>query len=1012
VTLVASRAASILLALVVLAGLAAPVAASDALIPRPVATPQAETPPAPDATSKVVGGAEPVILADRVAVGWRDAGAEVETLQAQADGLAARGLSELSVAPPEAAAALDGPDVVATNGRPVNEVIAELQADPAIAYAEPVYQVTVAEVGSVTAVAVNDTKAPLQYSLDRMAVRDAWSLTRGANNIIAVLDTGISFVHADLAGRAAGNAAELGGKAGVDDDNNGFIDDGWGWDFVNSDGDPRDDNQHGTWVAGIIAANANNGQGIAGISWSDKILAVKTMGADGIGNTAALAAGIRYAANRGAKVINMSVGGFPYSQAVADAVTYAWGKGAVLVGAAGNNRLEETYYPASYPNVISVSATQPEDGFANWSSYGSAVDVSAPGADIWTTHCQGCSTSSAGGTGYAWVSGTSFATPNVSGVVALIRARYPTWTNQQVVDRLIATVDDLGARGKDNRFGYGRVNAYRAVGGSPPAVAAQPADALEGNNTFASARAIALGATIRPSINPAGDVDFLAVDVPRAGRFSVSVSAVVDTQTVPEKRSVWSSQPIDPIVDLYDAGGTLLQTVDNPTDSTATEVATRQVGPGRLVVGIRNWMPNGSPSAYTVSTSYVDNVAPAVTAVAPAGGSVIRDGSARPTLTFSEPVAYLSNSSIRLVGAAGTAVPAAVTYDANARRATLIPSRPLEGNTRYTLSASSAIKDSAGLALPAGSWTFTTGRVTARVAGQDRYATAAAVSATRFDPGVAVAYVALGSNFPDALAAGPAAARYGAPVLLVGSDTIPAATRTELTRLRPGRIIVVGSAGVISEGVRAALEAYTAGRVDRLSGADRYATAARISADAFPTPGVGVAYVALGTNFPDALAGGAAAAAQHGPVLLTKDRALPAVTAAELDRLNPSWIVVLGSSGAVSDAVLTQLRAYAPSVTRLAGPDRYATAVAVSKALAPNGSKAVYLATGTNFPDGLAGDPVAGLRGAPMLLAPADRLPPEVAAELQRLNPSTVIILGSSGVVSDGVRNAIAALWP
>lgn len=1010
-TSVASRAASILLALVVLVGLAAPVAASGEAVPLPVAAPQAETPPAAEEIPKVVGGAEPIILADRVAVGWRDERQAVETLRVQADSLAARGLSELSVAPPEGAAAIDAPAVVATNGRPVADVIAELQADPAVAYAEPVYQVTTAEVGSVTAVGVNDTKAPVQYSLDRMAVRDAWSLTRGASNIIAVLDTGISFVHADLAGRAAGNAAELGGRAGVDDDHNGFIDDGWGWDFVNSDGDPRDDNQHGTWVAGIIAANVNNAQGIAGISWTDKILAVKTMGSDGIGNTAALAAGIRYAANRGAKVINMSVGGFPYSQAVADAVTYAWSKGAVLVGAAGNNRREETYYPASYPNVVSVSATQPEDGFAHWSSYGSAVDVSAPGADIWTTHCQGCTPSSAGGTGYAWVSGTSFATPNVSGVVALIRARYPTWTNQQVVDRLIATTDDLGFAGKDNRFGYGRVNAFRAVGGSPVALAAQPTDSLERNNSFTSPRLLALNATYRPTINPAGDVDYFALDIPRLGRLSVSVSAVGDTRTVPEVRSSWSFQPIDPILEVFAPDGTLLQTVDNPNDSSATEISTRRVTAGRILVRVRNWLPNGSPAAYTITPSFVDDVPPAVVAISPAHGSTTRDGSVRPTLTFSEPVAYLSNSSIRLLDGAGKPVPTVVTYDPNTRKATVIPTGGLVGNTRYTLSVTTDIKDSAGLALPASSWWFATGRVTTRLAGADRYATAAAISASRFSPGPPVVYVAPATNFPDALAAGPAAALNGGPVLLVTSSGIPGATASELNRLHPGRIVVVGGPSVIGQEVLDALNPYTGGTVTRLSGDDRYETAAAVSHDAFG-PGVGVAYVAAGSNFPDALAGGAAAAAQHGPVLLTRGDALPAATAAELAYLKPSWIVVLGGSTVVSEAVKNALHAYSPNVTRLGGSDRYATAASVSRALSPDGSSVVYIATGLNFPDALAGSPVAGLRAAPLLLVPSNRLPAEIADELRRLNPSTIIFLGASSAIPEGMRTAIAGLWP
>ena len=983
----------------------APVEASgSASVPAPPA-PHADEPPAEAPLDKASTDDEPVILPDRVAVGWRD------PTTAAGGTLATSGLSAMSIVPAEARATLGAPDVVATNGRPVADVIAELEADPSVAYAEPVYRVSLADAGEVSAVSVNDTKAPVQYSLDRMAVRDAWSLTRGGSNVIAVLDTGVSFVHADLAGRMAANPGELGGRSGVDDDHNGFVDDDYGWDFVNSDRDPRDDNRHGTWVAGIIAANANNAQGIAGISWSDKILAVKTMGADGFGNTAALAAGIRYAANRGASIINMSVGGFPYSQAVADAVTYAWGKGAVLVGAAGNNRREESYYPASYPNVVSVSATQLEDGFAHWSSYGNAVDVSSPGADVWTTHCQGCSPSSAGGTGYAWVSGTSFATPNVAGVLALIRARYPTWSNQQVVDRLITTTDDLGFAGKDNRYGYGRVNAFRAVGGSPAAVARPPTDGLETNNSFGSPRSIGPNGTYHPTINPAGDIDYFAVDVPRLGRLTVTATAVPDLRTVPEVRSSWSFQPIDPVLEIFASNGTLLQTVDNPTDSSATEVSTRQVDAGRLIIRVRNWMPNGSPGDYTLTTSYVDDVPPAVTAISPAHGSSTRDGDLRPTVTFSEPVTNLSSSSVRLLDASGGPVPTTLTYDSSARRATLIPTGGLTGNTRYTLSVTSAIQDSAGHSLPTSSWWFSTGRVTSRAAGPDRYATAAAISQSRFGLGTPVVYVASGANFPDALAAGPAAALANGPVLLVTSSHIPGPTATELARLRPGRIVVVGGAGAISEGVLAALRPYTTGTVTRLAGADRFETAAAISHDAF-APQVGVAYVAAGTNFPDALAGGAAAAAEHGPVLLTRGADLPAATAAELAYLKPSRIVVLGGSAVVSDAVMNGLRAYAPSVTRLAGPDRYATAAAVSRALAPGGSSVVYVATGTNFPDALAGDPVAGLRGAPLLLLPSNRLPAEVAAELRRLNPATVVILGASGVVSDGLRSAIASLWP
>ena len=297
-------------------------------------------------------------------------------------------------------------------------------------------------------------------------------------------------------------------------------------------------------------------------------------------------------------------------------------------------------------------------------------------------------------------------------------------------------------------------------------------------------------------------------------------------------------------------------------------------------------------------------------------------------------------------------------------------------------------------------------RVT-RYAGADRYATAAAVSAASFAPGTGVAYVATGTNFPDALAAGAAAVRAGGPVLLVTSNGLPAATAAELARLRPAVIKVAGGPGAVSDGVLQALRPYaTSGVVERLFGANRYATAAQISANAFPR-GVPVAFIATGTNFPDALSGVAAAGASGGPVLLTTPTSIPADTAAELARLAPGRIVVLGGSGVVSDAVAAQLAAYATSgaVSRLAGADRYATSAAVSATF--GSASTVYIATGRNFPDALGGGPVAGRAPGPLLLVPGTSVPPSVAAELRRLDPSSVVILGGTGVVTAGVASQI-----
>ena len=303
-------------------------------------------------------------------------------------------------------------------------------------------------------------------------------------------------------------------------------------------------------------------------------------------------------------------------------------------------------------------------------------------------------------------------------------------------------------------------------------------------------------------------------------------------------------------------------------------------------------------------------------------------------------------------------------------------------------------------------------KVIDRHAGADRYGTAASVSRASYPPGVAAAYVATGANFPDALAAGPVAARGGGPVRLTAGSSLPAATAEELARLRPGTIFVLGGPGVVSDGVLETLRGYaTTGTVTRLWGPDRYATAAAASAATFPA-GVPIAYVATGTNFPDALAGGVAAGRFGGPILLVTRDGVPASTAAELARLRPGRIVVTGGTGVVSDAVLNALRQFTPGgVTRLFGVDRYATAVAISQATTVPHTPTVYITTGTNFPDGLAATPAAVKAVAPLLTVPSNRLPASVAAELLRLDPTYIIILGGPGAVSDALVAAIRGLW-
>ena len=207
---------------------------------------------------------------------------------------------------------------------------------------------------------------------------------------------------------------------------------------------------------------------------------------------------------------------------------------------------------------------------------------------------------------------------------------------------------------------------------------------------------------------------------------------------------------------------------------------------------------------------------------------------------------------------------------------------------------------------------YQTGGGTTRIAGTDRYRTAAMLSASTFGPGVATAYVASGSTWPDALAAVPHAARAGAPLLLTGHASLPAAVRAELQRLRPGRIIIVGGTSVVSAAVATELDALTAGQVLRLAGADRFATASRISSFHLPS-GAPLVYVTTGENFPDALAAGPAAAVRGGPTILVKKASIPAASVAELNRLNPTRIVLLGGPQVVSKATEGGLLRYTQS---------------------------------------------------------------------------------------------------
>jgi subtilisin family serine protease len=268
----------------------------------------------------------------------------------------------------------------------------------------------------------------------------AWDVTRGNSSIIiAVCDNGVEYNHPDLTAR--------------------FTPGERGYDFAANDNDPKPDNIqlpeafHGTHVSGICAATINNGIGVAG--WAGvRLLAVKVLNDSGSGSMSNLASGIRWAADHGAHVINMSLGSDDNSTPVAEAASYAAARNVLLVAAAGNQGLNRVQYPARLPEVVCVGATDRSGRLAEYSNYGAHQDVVAPGSEV-----RSCWT----GGGYGVASGTSMASPQVAGVAALVRSVSPGISATRTRAILGASAIDMGTPGQDISFGHGFVNAWRAV---------------------------------------------------------------------------------------------------------------------------------------------------------------------------------------------------------------------------------------------------------------------------------------------------------------------------------------------------------------------------------------------------------------------------------------------------------------------------------------------------------------------------------------------------------------------
>ena len=328
-----------------------------------------------------------------------------------------------------------GVQILDLHNHPILDVIKVILSCPGVVYAEPNYIQRVADTVPNDYYYASD-----QYGLGKIRAPQGWDLSIGDNSVvIAVVDTGVRLTHEDLVGKIVA-----------------------GYDFVNNDSDPTDDYGHGTHVAGIAAAITNNSLGVAGTSWGAKIMPVKVLDSSGSGTSTNCANGIKWAADHGADVINMSWGSTSSSQVIQDAVNYAYSLGVTMVAAAGNNAGsgltfdDDVLYPAHYDHVIAVGATDNTNTRASFSNYGSTLDVMAPGVNILSTYYSANNS-------YAYMSGTSMATPFVAGVAAILAGITGGNTPDEIDQVLKDTALDLGTAGRDNNYGYGLVQLDAAI---------------------------------------------------------------------------------------------------------------------------------------------------------------------------------------------------------------------------------------------------------------------------------------------------------------------------------------------------------------------------------------------------------------------------------------------------------------------------------------------------------------------------------------------------------------------
>lgn len=750
------------------------------------------------------------------------------------------------------------------------EATKELRAMPGVLSVSPAQKVKLSAADSASS--ITDPHYSDQWGLSKAEVPKAWNLgATGKGITVAVVDTGVDINHPDLQDNVVSGYNAITGVTGLSA--------------------TQDNNGHGTHVSGIIAAELN-GIGVVGVAYQAKIMPIKTMDRSGEGTDDVIADGIVWAADHGAKIINLSLGSDTQEEILKEAVQYAIDQGCLVVAAGGNkeDNLTTITYPAADPQVLAVTATDANDNLASFSLTGPSAGLAAPGKHIVSDYWDN-------GSGYATSDGTSMAAPFVAGVAALVWSTHPDFSADHIRQVLEDSAIDLGSPGRDSSFGYGRVDAYWAVkfadqpeslpssanvswaggilqGGttSTPVTLTIPSGAFGSDPTLSPKVEITTpsGIASMPSgVNPIGQPISVSLGISTSVKKQLQLSMTPDYKTFAPDSSHFFY--------IYRWSGTRWLKVGGGVSSNTvtvgiTEPGIYQIGSASIPQGNRLAGADRLETAIQISQAGFPDGADTV---------ILARAEDFPDALAGAPLAYKYHAPILL------------TNSTSLSDNVLNEIKRLNPQQIILLGGTGAI--SGGIEQELQSMYNIT-----RLGGANRYATAQQIAEALGMTGEAV--IVNGDNFPDAISISSIAAQNGVPILLTQSNNVPSETNQSLRKFAVSVTLAVGGEGVISSDTFDSLP-----NPLRLSGQDRYETAAQVL-NAFPPQG-GITFLATGENFPDALTGGVLAALNSTDLVLVSPTGLKGKEKTAMQSWHGQKVFAFGGNGVVSDSILSYVQA-------------------------------------------------------------------------------------------------------